>query len=290
MVGKAETNEIRGLDIDKTVRGFADEQYVFKSLCNISPTSSDEIRWYQKTAGTLSPTSPQTLLSSRMATPTVLEPEFTRNVSYPKKWIVEHIISDEDIQGADIDVLATTLKDLTLAITSAVDAHVWDVMTESQSPSNIQTFATTAIGGDQWDAASYGADIVADLSYAEQLIRTQNYDVSDLYLAISPKDYSSIKNWLISGKGSSIPGFSSEKIRNGVVMELMGFKIIVSNNVTADYALAFAKGGTVFKQKTPISSNVEDEFGIGKRIRIVERGVAYVTDPKKHVLITDTQS
>ncbi|KKM65118.1 hypothetical protein LCGC14_1494570 [marine sediment metagenome] len=41
-------------------------------------------------------------------------------------------------------------------------------MTEDQSPSAIQDFATTAVGGDQWDAANYAADIIKDFNRAHR--------------------------------------------------------------------------------------------------------------------------
>ena len=178
-----------------------------------------------------------------------------------------------------------------MAVTASVDSDIWDVMSESQSPVNIQTFATTAVGGDQWDAASYAADIVKDLMNAKRLIWAENYNPEEATLFVNPYDYTSIVNWLISGKGSSIQGFSSEKIKTGVVMSLLGLNIKVSNNVTTDYAMVvIPKRATTFKQLSSITAVVIDEPLIGKKIRVREEGIAYNTDPKAIVLITDTKS
>jgi len=292
MADKVEQAEIRGLDIDKLAKGFAEESYVFKNDCQVSACSADEIRWYQKTAGTLTATAPSYISNtSPLSVPTTLEVSWTRNTSYVKEYKVEGFISERDIKTADLDVLATTIRDLTLAITKAVDSDIWDVMTESQSPSNIQTFATTAQGGDQWDAASYAADIVKDLMYAKKLIWDYNYNPEGASLYVSPKDYTSIVNWLISGKGSSIPGFSSEKITSGVVMQLLGLNIKVSNNVTADYALVVVpQRATTFKQLTPTTAVTIKDPLLGTKVRVKEEGIAYNTDPKAIVLITDTQT
>jgi len=292
MADTVEMQDIRGLDIDRLAKGFAEESYVFKKDCQVSKMSGDSIRWFQKTAGTLSATAPSATANvSPLSNPTTLEVSWTRNTSYIRKYFVEGFISMEDAKTAELDVLATTVRDLTRVIVRDVDAHIWDVMTESRSPSNIQTFATTAVGGDQWDAAAYAADIVKDLMNAKRLIWAQSYDPEGASLYVSPKDYTSIVNWLISGKGSSIPGFSSEKIQNGTVLSLLGLNIKVSNNVTADYALVVVpKKATTFKQGDSTTARVVEEVGIGKKIRVWESGVAYNTDPKAIVLITDTQT
>ena len=45
--------DIRGLDIDKLAKGFADEMFVLKSYQAASTTSAREVRWYKKTPGVL---------------------------------------------------------------------------------------------------------------------------------------------------------------------------------------------------------------------------------------------
>jgi hypothetical protein len=292
MADTVEMQDIRGLDIDRLAKGFAEESYVFKSDCQVSSMGGDSIRWFQKTAGTLTATTPSATKNvSPLSKPATLEVSWTRNTSYPKKYFVEGFISMEDINSAELDVLATTIRDLTKVIVRDVDSDIWDVMSESQSPSNIQTFATTAVGGDQWDAADYAADIVKDLMRAKRMIKDYNYNPEGASLYLNPTDYESLVNWLISGKGSSIPGFSSEKVKSGVVMQILGLNVKVSNNVTDDYALVIVpKRATTFKQASATTSRVVKEEGIGSRIRVWESGIAYNTDPKAIVLITDTQT
>jgi len=45
--------DIRGIDIDKLAKGFADEENDFKNITTLSTTSAREIRWYKKTSGFL---------------------------------------------------------------------------------------------------------------------------------------------------------------------------------------------------------------------------------------------
>ena len=146
MADGLETANIRGLDIDKLAKGFAEEEYIFKKDCMVSNMKGDSIRWYQDD-GEVNAVSPSTTSNvARLAVPDTLEPTWTRNTSYPKKYMVRSHISVEDIKSADLDVLKTTIRKLTRNIVRGVDSDIWDVMTESQSPSNIQTFATTAFG------------------------------------------------------------------------------------------------------------------------------------------------
>ena len=292
MGNTVEMQDIRGLDIDKLAKGFAEETYVFKADCQVSKMSGDSVRWFQKTAGTLTATAPSTITDvSPLSTPATLGVSWTRNTSYKKKFFVEGFISMEDIEDADVGALATTIRDLTISVTSAVDAHIWDIMSESQSPSDIQSFATTAVGGDQWDALNYAADIIKDLMRAKRMIKAYRYNPEGASLYLDPVGYESLVNWLISGKGSSIPGFSSEKIKSGVVMSILGLNVKVSNNVTTDFALVVVpKRATTYKERHGVTAKVIKDEMIGSNIRVMSSGVAYNTDPKAIVLITDVNT
>jgi len=289
MADQVEMQDIRGLDIDKLAKGFAEEEYTMLAECQVSSMTGDSIRWYQKTAGTLTATSPSEIKNvSPLSVPATLEVSWTRNTSYPKKYFVEGFISMEDIKSADLDVLATTLRDLTRSIVKARNDDVWDVLSESQSPSNIQTFATTAIGGDQWDAASAAGNPVLDLLHAKKLIYDNYYNPEGATLLLDPLGYRHLVDWLITGKGSSIPGFSSEKIKTGVVMQILGLNVKVSTSVTTDYAMVIVpKRAATYKEQFAITSRIIKEEGIGSKIRVWTAGITYVTDPKCIVLISD---
>src|SRR3990167_3973212 len=97
--------EIRGIDIDKLAKGFADEEFIFKNFLTVTPTSAREIRWYQKTSATLDSTDTTGITASQIANtaplalPVVVERTWTRNTSYVRKYFVESpMISDEDIK------------------------------------------------------------------------------------------------------------------------------------------------------------------------------------------------
>lgn len=286
---RVEEQDIRGLDIDKLAKGFADEAFIFKTDCQVSSMSGDSIRWFQKTAGVLEATSPSATKNvSPLSAPEQLEVSWTRTTSYPKKYFVEGFISMEDIKTAELDVLATTIRDLTRVIVRDVDADIWDVMTESQSPSTINFFATTAVGGDQWDAASYAAKIILDLLHAKRLIKDNNYDAEGASCYMTPQCEEIVMDWLIGGKGSSIPGHSSDQVTKGTIMNIVGLNFKTSTNVTDDYVLVIVpQKACTFKQSMAITAKTIKEEGIGTKIRVWESGIAYLTDPKAACLITD---
>ena len=284
--------DIFGLDIDRLAKGFGMQKYNFLAECQVRKMKGDSVRWFQKTAGTLSATSPAATKNvSPGSKPSTLEVSWTRNTSYKKKYFVEGFLDEEDISDAEIDTFATTVRDLTEVVVRDRDADLWDIMSEDQSPSEIQTFATTAIGGDQWDATSAAANIVKDLMHAKKLIQDQGYNPEGATLLLSTYDYQSVVDWLIAGKGSSIPGFSSEKIKSGIVMQLLNLNVKVSLNVTADFALVIVpKRAVTYSESQGITANTTNDAGIGRNIRVWASGIAYRTDPKAIVLISDTQT
>ncbi len=281
--------DIFGLDIDKLAKGFGEQFYNFLEEVQVRKMKGDSVRWFQKTAGTLSATAPSVTKNvSPGSRPTTLEVTWTRNTSFKKKYFVEGFLDEEDITDAEIDTFGTTTRDLTEVILRDRDVDLWNVMSEDQSASEIQTFATTAQGGDQWDAASYAADIIVDLMHAKKLIQDQGYNPEGATLLLDTLGYKSLVTWLVSGKGSSIPGFSSEKVRTGVVLGLLGLNVKVSLNVTTDFALVIVpKRAVTYSESQPISANTEVNPGIGRNIRVWASGIAYRTDPKAICLITD---
>ncbi len=281
--------DIFGLDIDRLAKGFGNQNYNFLQECQTRKMKGDSVRWFQKIAGTLSTTAPSATKNVNPGSrPTTLEVSWTRNTSYKKKYFVEGFLDEEDISDAEIDTFATTIRDLTEVVVRDRDADIWDIMSESQSPSEIQTFATTAVGGDQWDAAAYAADIVKDLDRAKKLIKDQGYESNGATLLLDTKGYESMVNWLISGKGSSIPAFSSEKIKTGVVLQILNLNVKVSTNVTTDFALVIVpKRAVTYSESQAITANTTADPGIGRNIRVWASGIAYRTDPKAIVLITD---
>jgi hypothetical protein len=295
MADSSKQADIRGIDIDKLAKGFAEEEIKLKRFVTNSTTSAREIRWYQKTSGFLDSTDTSGITASQIANtdfgarPVVVEQSWTRNTSYVRKYMVESpFIPEEDIKDSDIDILATNVRDLVRAVEHQVDLRIYQVVSNGDSGAGINTNATSA----PWDTASFtNVDIIEDLMEAKMNIRVDGYDPEGAVLLVNSYDHKQILTWLISSKGSSIPAFSSRKIETGVVMELLGLQVVVDENVTADYALVFIpQRAATWKSFMPITSVVIDEPGIGKKIRVWEEGECILTDPNAVNLITNTRT
>lgn len=84
--------EIRGIEIDKLAKGFAEEDNIFKRFVTVTPTSAREIRWYKKTAGFLDSTDTTAITASQientseLSLPVVVEQSWTRTTSYVRKY------------------------------------------------------------------------------------------------------------------------------------------------------------------------------------------------------------
>jgi len=284
--------DLRGIDIQEFVTGFADEDIVLKKYCRLSKTANREIRWFVKTAGYVSPATTTGITSNLLANTAsgaimpVAYQSWTRQTSYIRNYKVEsELISMEDEKDCDVDVLMVMIRDLLTAVASQVDTRIFNVLTENLSPSNIQTAAATGTG---WDDAINGNPIL-DLLNAKQLIRSYRYNPENAICYINSIEHKNLVNWIISVKGSSIPGLSSEKARSGVVMELAGLNFVVSENATTDYATVFIpKKSVAWKSFMPLTSEVERYAGKGKKIFVWEEGEAILENPKSVVLITDT--
>jgi len=289
MADSVEMADIRGLDIDKTVKGFALREYIFKNDCTISNTTADHVRWYQETSTELTATSPSKVKNiAPLANFTTLEPTWTRNTSYIKKYAAEGFISMEDMKSADIDVVARTLLRLTRAVVKQVDSDIWDVMTDTHGTGSagVNTVTSTAA----WNAGS-GQNPIEDILEAKMDIENYDYSSQGATLYLSPTDHKSLMNWLITSKGSSIPNYSSEKMGNGVMASILGLNVKVSNNVTADYAaVVIPKQACTWKSYTDTTSRAIEDAGIGTKFRVWELGVGILTDPKAVAVISNTQA
>lgn len=296
--GSAEA-DIRGIDIDKLAKGFGTIASIFKQFVTISKTKNREIRWYRKgislaaaadpldTPTTQGVTLSQMQNTSFKARPFVVEQKWERQTSYIKKFFVESpLISMEDIKDNDIDVLATNVRDLVQAVGFKVDRRIYDVITEATTsgtpnPTNVNTDAAT----DGW-ATTATCNPILDMLIAKKKLTAAGYETKGRVVIMNELEEQSLLNYLISVKGSSIPSMATEKVKSGVVMELLGAKIVVSPNATADWVITLVPGRACsYKSFMPITSVVIDEPGIGKKIRVWEEGEAMLTDPLAvHVL------
>lgn len=286
--GNAE-QDIRGLKIDKVAKGFADQMLVMKRFCTIAKTKNRQIRWYKRQTGFLDSTDTTGITASQIintsfkARPVVVEETWERQTTNIQKFFVESpLISMEDIKDTDINILATNIKSLVRAVMNQVDTHIWDTITDASG------IGTAVSVQDGWDDEATGNPIL-DILNGLQTIQASNYDTSSAVIIMNSIENKNLLNFLINVKGSSIPSFATDKLKSGVMMNLLGADVIVNETATTDEVLIMIpKVAVQYAQFMPITSVSMVEPGIGTKIRVWEEGVAYVTDPAAIYVITDT--
>ena len=285
--------DIRGINIDKLAKGFGVVSSIMKQHVQVSKTKNREIRWFRKgvslanaalpldTADSTDITISHIQNTSFKSRPFVIEQKWERKTSYVRKFFVESpLFSMEDIKDNDVDILATNVRDIVNAVGWQVDRRIYDVLTEATTsgtpnPTIVNTTAATA----GW-ATTGTCNPILDLLNAIYEIGIAGYEAKGATCLMNPLEYKSLINYLISVKGSSIPSFASDKVKSGVLMELLGLKIVVSKNATADWVVTWVpQRACTYKSFMPITSVVMTEPGIGKKIRVWEEGEALLTDP-----------
>lgn len=287
-VGQA---DLRAENVEKIVTGFALQEYRFKQICMISKSSSWQESYYQETAADLSGGLGSAVKGvPRLANFPYGEVSWTKQSSYLIKYGMEGVISWEDAMTNNVDVIARTLLRIGRAVAKAVDDEIWDVISESQSASNINSVAITA--GDEWDSATIAnRDPIQDILNGKKKIAESNYDPDNGsgFLLISPKDYANLLgNANIRNAGQF---YTDAVTKNGRVGQILGLQIIVSNSVTADFALVIiAKEAATWKEANPLTVRTINDPGVKYTIRAWEIGVTQLVNPKAVTLISNTQA
>ena len=287
-VGQA---DLRAENVEKIVTGFALQEYRFKQICMISKSSAWQESYYQETAADLTGGTGSAVKGvPRLANFPYGEVSWTKQSSYLTKYGMEGVISWEDAMTNNIDVIARTLLRIGRAVAKAVDDEIWDVISESQSASNINSVAITA--GDEWDSATIAnRDPIQDILNGKKKIAESNYDPDNGsgFLLLSPKDYANLLgNANIRNAGQF---YTDAVTKNGRVGQILGLQIIVSNSVTADFALVvIAKEAATWKEANPLTVRTINDPGVKYTIRAWEIGVTQLVNPKAVTLISNTQA
>jgi len=124
---------------------------------------------------------------------------------------------------------------------------------------------------------------------AQMKIRSGGYEPTGGVLLLDAKGYKNLMRYLIDQKGSYIPQFASEKVGTGVLTNILGLNVVVSQNITNNYGIiGNLKAAVTWKTFTPITARAIEEVGIGQKIRVWEHGEALLTDPKAICLLSGT--
>jgi len=277
--------DLRGLNVDKLAKGYADQMFIFKKFLANSPTSAREIRWYRKTSGVLDSTDTTGITASQIskvafgALPPIAEQSATRHTSYVKHFSVESPwFTYADIRDSDLDMLAINVRDLTRAVQNQIDYRIYDVLSGQVALSG----AATA----DWDTIA-SCNPVRDLLSGANLIEQRNYDTSNLVVLMHPNQKKALLDWIITQKGTYVPGFATQKVQDGVIMNLAGQRIVSSPNATTGIIMQIVpQRCATWKSFTPITAITKEEPGIGVKVRVWEDGEVIVTDPNAMCMTT----
>jgi len=281
------TSGLRKELVDSVIKQVAVRKYKFKQAVTISTTNAWKNTFFRETTDVLAgATGNATKGIPRGGNFPQAVVTWEEVAAYIEKYGLEDFIHYEDIITNDINVQKRTIYKITEGVVKAVDDEIWDVLTESQSADAIQS---VTIGATAWWSGN-SATIIDDLMNAKQLIGEANYDTTNLIAFVSLRDHRSIVNYLAE-KGAQFPSIGEDMATNGRVGKLAGIQIVVSNSVTASYALVVVpKTVGTWKQAVALSSDLKTEAFKGTRVRICEMGTTQLTDPLAAVLMIGTQA
>jgi len=277
---------------EKDIKGFAKKRYVMKQLVMENNSNAWDNSYYQKTATSLTAGTG----SSVAGIPRGGEfPFMERGVTLKHAVIQQHggegIIYWQDILTSNIRVEAETISDITDAVVYSTDTNIYNVLTENDTPSTINTLAISA--GHEWDSATIAnRDPVQNILDAIREISIDRYPILTSgmgYLVVNETDYA---NLMGNSKVINHPTFKLAEgiIKNGQLARLCGLTIAVSPIVTADKALVLvAKKCGTWKQTQPLTVDVIIDPQKKYTIRASEIGVCQLTDPEAVCLITNTR-
>jgi len=289
MASTAREASLRKEYIDKAVKAVALMEYKLKTLCTIDKSEAWTESYYRETntteatgGGTGSPVNgiPQ------MAPFPFIEPSWTKVSSVVKKYGAEYVISMETNESATIPILARAILRVSRTVAYSVDAAIEAAISAGAGNTKLIT------AGYEWNAATIAnRDPIKDILDAIQLIREDGFDAlnGNGYLVVNGTDYNNI---ISNSKVINNPTFkSADVVSNGVVGQICGLKIMISEAVTADYAyVVIAKEALTWKEADALQVVTIEDPGKSILIRAWERGVCQVPSPNAICKITNTRA
>lgn len=280
--------DLRKEFIDSAVKAVNLDQSKLKSLCIIDNSSAWTESYYRETNGDKTDGGTGSTIEGipQMAPFPFVQVTETKVSSVVLKYGDESVISMEMQQAATVPILQRHILRMVRKINWQIDVAIEAEMSTSAG----NTFAITA--DHEWDSGTIAnRDPIYDLLYGVNLIRADGIDAlnGNGYLVVNGTDYTNI---ISNSKVLNHPTFTSvSAVQNGVVAELAGLKIMVSEAVTADQAYIVVKGESlVWKQAQPLQVVTIEDPGKSTTIRAWERGVVQLHAPNGICKITNTRA
>lgn len=280
-------SELRKEYIDGAVKAVALAEYKLKTLCSIDSSNAWIESYYRENNSELTGGTGSAVKGiPRLAPFPYNEITETKVQSYILKYGMEGVISYEDATKNNIPMIQRTLLRIGRAVTYAIDVEI-----EAQMNTNAGNTVAISVGY-EWNSATIAQrDPVKDILDAIQTMRADNLNAlnGNGYLVVNGTDYTNI---LANSKIVNNPTFkSADVVTNGVVGQICGLKIMVTEAVTADQAyVVIAQEAMTWKEAHALTVLQIEDPGIKTTIRAYEMGVCQITAPNAICKITNTRA
>lgn len=279
---------LRKENVERMVKGFALEAYTMKQLLMVQSSSSWQESYFQETAADLTASGTRAVKGiPRLAGFPYGEVEWTKKFKFHEKHGLEGVVAWEDAHTDNIDVIARTLLRIARAVAKSVDDEIWDVLSEGQTATLINS--VTIAAGDEWDSATIAnRDPIQDILDARKEIRVDNYQIgTNGFLLLNPTD---MANLLGNANIRNAGQFYTDTVtKNGVVGRGFGLTWVESNSITDNYAMVvIAKECGTWKTALPLTVVTIEDPMIKWTIRAGEIGVTQLINPEAVCLIINT--
>lgn len=281
---------LRAENVDRAVKAIALMEYKLKTLCTVDSSSAYTEKYFRETNSdptTVGVAATQTIKGvPRLAPFPYGEVSWTQVSGVNAKYACEGMIAQEDQLMGYLPIIERTLIRIGRAVARAEDEEILARMSADYG----NTLAVTA--GSEWDSATVAnRDPVKDLLNAQLKMREDNIDplTGNTYIVVNGSSYVDL---LSNSKVINNSTFkSADVVSNGVVGELVGCKIMVTEAVAADTAYLVVKGeAMVWKQVKPLTVEQIENKGINTVIRAYSYGHCQVVTPNAIVKITNVKA
>ena len=276
----------------KDIKGFVKKRYVMRQLVMTEKTDAWNNSFYQKTATSLTGGE---FHGIEGIPPGANFPAVVRGTTLKSARILQHggegVIYWQAMLTSNLRIQAETISDISDAVVYSVDNKIYNMLSESNTPTTINTVPITA--GSEWDSDTVqNRDPVFDLAKCIEEIRTDRYPILSSGLGFVALNEATYTYLITNDKVLNHPTWKQAAgiIKNGLLAGLLGLNIYVTPVVTNDKVLVgMAKKCGSWKISQPITVDVIIDPQKKYTIRASEIGVAQLTDPEAICLLTNVR-
>ena len=280
--------DLRKEYIDSAVKAVSADMAVLKTLCTIDSSDAWTESYYRETNDDSTGGGTGSSIGGvpQMAPFPFMQVTETKASSVILKYAAESVISLEMQQAATVPMLQRHI----LRIARKINYQIDTVIEAALSASFGNTVAITA--GYEWDSATLAnRDPIKNILDGIETLRVDGINAlnGNGYLVVNGTDYTNI---ISNSKILNHPTFKTvSAVENGVVNELCGLKIMISETITAETAYIVVKGeALVWKQAQPLQTVTIDDPGKSTTLRAWERGCIQVHAPNGICKFTNTRA